>query len=159
MNTSVARIIPLIFMALLPMQVTAQEALDIPVLEQWTDDPTRIFDANEINLNDFVWLARPVVIFADSPNDPQFRRQLELFAQRPEDLAQRDVIVITDTSPTPMSDIRKKLRPRGFQMVLIDKDGRVALRKPAPWDLRELSRSIDKSALRQQEIEDRRIVN
>jgi hypothetical protein len=29
-------------------------------------------------------------------------------------------------------------------MALIGKDGRVALRKPFPWDVRELSRTIDR---------------
>ena len=40
--------------------------------------------------------------------------------------------------------------------VLIGKDGTVYLRKPFPWSVREISRSIDKMPLRQQEIRDRR---
>jgi hypothetical protein len=38
--------------------------------------------------------------------------------------------------------------------VLIGKDGRVAQRKPSPWDVREIERAIDKMPLRQQEIRD-----
>jgi hypothetical protein len=41
-------------------------------------------------------------------------------------------------------------------MALLGKDGGVRLRKPLPWDTRELSRVIDKMPMRQQEIEDRR---
>jgi len=41
----------------------------------------------------------------------------------------------------------------------VGKDGRVALRKPAPWSVRELSRSIDKMPLRQQEMADRRLTD
>ncbi len=41
-------------------------------------------------------------------------------------------------------------------LVLVGKDGSVYLRKPFPWDVRELSRSIDKMPLRQQEMRDRR---
>lgn len=52
--------------------------------------------------------------------------------------------------------MRQRLRPRGFMLVLIGKDGGVKLRKPVPWDVREISRSIDKFPLRQQEIRDRR---
>ena len=49
---------------------------------------------------------------------------------------------------------RRKFRPRGFMLTLIGKDGEVELRKPFPWDVREISRSIDKMPLRQQEIRD-----
>ena len=41
-------------------------------------------------------------------------------------------------------ELRQKLRPRGFSFVILDKDGRVALRKPLPWGAREISRAIDK---------------
>ncbi|MEM9709036.1 MAG: DUF4174 domain-containing protein [Pseudomonadota bacterium] len=37
-------------------------------------------------------------------------------------------------------------------LTLIGKDGTVKLRKPRAWDVRELSRSIDKMPLRQDEI-------
>lgn len=76
--------------------------------------------------------------------------------QRPDDLAVRDVIILTDTDPSAQSALRTRLRPRGFMMVLIGKDGQIELRKPQPWDIREITRSIDKMPLRQQEIEDRR---
>tara|TARA_R110002096_G_scaffold222842_1_gene411718 strand:+ start:557 stop:760 length:204 start_codon:yes stop_codon:yes gene_type:complete len=66
--------------------------------------------------------------------------------------------VITDTNPDTPSALRTALRPRGFMLAIIAKDGRTALRKPAPWDVREITRSIDKMPLRQQEIRDRRSV-
>ena len=47
-----------------------------------------------------------------------------------------------------------ELRKRGFMFVLIAKDGTKVLRKPFPWDVREITRSIDKLPLRQQEIRD-----
>jgi hypothetical protein len=43
-------------------------------------------------------------------------------------------------------------------LVLIGKDGQIELRKPAPWDVREITRSIDKMPLREQEVEDRRAI-
>ena len=51
---------------------------------------------------------------------------------------------------------RKKLRPRGFMLVLVGKDGGVKLRKPSPWTVREITRSIDKFPDRQREVEERR---
>ena len=71
-------------------------------------------------------------------------------------LEDRDVGVITDTDPAADSPIRHELRARGFMFVLIAKDGTILLRKPAPWDVREISRSIDKQPLRKQEVRDRR---
>ena len=67
-------------------------------------------------------------------------------------LAERDVVVIADTDPAAESELRRELRPRGFMMALVGKDGGVKLRKPFPWDVRELTRTIDKMPLRQQEV-------
>lgn len=130
---------------------SAQDALTA-----WEADPTQVFDAADIDLEVFRWIARPIVVFADTPADPRFREQLELLGERPGELTERDVIVIVDSAPAERSEVRKKLRPRGFMMALIGKDGGVKLRKPFPWDIRELSRSIDKMPMRQEEVRARR---
>ncbi len=119
-------------------------------------DTLLVLDAAGALLSDFKWIARPVVVFADSPADPRFAEQLELLLARPDALIARDVIILTDTDPAARSDVRLKLRPRGFMMTLIDKDGTVNLRKPSPWDVRELSRAIDKMPSRQQEIREKK---
>lgn len=108
------------------------------------------------DLSQFVWEKRPIVVFADSPNDPNFGLQMEYLENRAADLAVRDVVVLTDTDPSANSALRQKLRPRGFMLVLIGKDGGVKLRKPIPWDVRELSRTIDKMPMRQREMRERR---
>ena len=64
----------------------------------------------------------------------------------------RDVVVLTDTDPAAQSPLRLRMRPRGFMLVLVDKEGQIELRKPFPWDVREITRSIDKMPLRQREI-------
>lgn len=126
------------------------EALADPIA-----DPV-IQPAGAHELEEYLWLKRPVVVFADSANDPRFRQQMDLLEERLDDLAVRDVVVLTDTDPSVLSPMREKLRPRGFMLVLLGKDGNVYLRKPFPWSVREISRSIDKMPLRQQEIRDRR---
>jgi len=141
--------------ALIALPAAAQEQT---VLERWEEMPTTIFDGSEVVLSELQWMVRPLVVFADTPNDPRFRQQLDLLIADMDRLAERDVLVITDTDPANMSDLRTTLRPRGYMMALVGKDGRVALRKPEPYDVRELSRSIDKMPLRQQEITDRRMV-
>lgn len=155
------QVISFVFLAFIAFQVAAQTASDTQDLPTdavalWQEDQTTVFAASEINLNEFVWIARPVIVFADSENDPNFRRQMELLQARPEDLAERDVVIITDTAPRDASEARTRLRPRGFMLVLMGKDGQIELRKPAPWSVREISRSIDKMPLRAQEVEDRR---
>ena len=80
---------------------------------------------------------------------------MELLEEGEKFLQERDVVVLTDTDPDAHGPLRTKLRPRGFQLVLIGKDGGVKLRKPRPWTVRELSRTIDKMPLRQQEIRQR----
>lgn len=135
----------------------ASTAVAQSALELWEDDRTQIFDAADLTPEDFIWRARPIVVFAQSPLDPLFVQQMELLSERKDELAERDVIVISDTTPEPPSQLRTNLRPRGFMLAIIDKDGKTAIRKPAPWDVREISRTIDKTALRQQEVRDRRV--
>jgi hypothetical protein len=127
-------------------------AAALSVVDRWQTDPTEIFDASEINLNDLAFIARPVVVFADSPNDPRFAEQIRLLLAQAQDLAPRHVIIIADSDPGSASQLRLMLRPHGFALVLLDTDGRVALRKPEPWDVRELTRVIDKMPSRLREI-------
>lgn len=121
-------------------------------VDEWRADRAVILSTDAVTLDDFKWLARPIVVFADSPNDPRFTEQMELLAARADDLADRDVVVIIDTAPSANSALRKKLRPRGFMLALIGKDGGIKLRKPFPWDVRELARTIDKMPMRKREI-------
>ena len=121
-------------------------------VERWQADKSVIFDASEVTLDDFRGIARPVVVFADSEAVPDFSTQIEFLNERLDELVRRDVVLITDTSPADRSELRRKLRPRGFMLTLIGKDGGVKLRKPFPWDVREISRQIDKMPIRQQEI-------
>lgn len=118
--------------------------------------PAWILPEYEGDLSDFQWHQRLIVVFADSPEDPRFQDQLQLLSKGVEDLRERDVIVLTDSDPGKQSSLRKKLRPRGFMLVLVGKDGGVKLRKPHPWSIRELSRTIDKFPSRLREVEDRR---
>jgi hypothetical protein len=126
-----------------------------PGAEPQRGTPALPYDGSEVELSDFLWTHRPVVVFADTPADPAFQRQMELLRERPEALAERDVVVIVDTDPAARSPVRMALRPRGFMLAIIGKDGRVEQRKPSPWDVREISRAIDRTPLRRQEIRER----
>lgn len=115
-----------------------------------------VYDAKEVTLDEFLWVARPVVILADTEADPRVNRQIEMLRAEWPRLAERDVVVITDTDPSANSAVRQSLRPRGFMVTLIGKDGRVALRKPDPRSVREITRTIDRMPDRAQEVRDRR---
>lgn len=141
------RLIPFVFSALMGATGTAH-ASD-------TSAPDALFmPADMEDLSEFRWSKRPVVVFADSENDPAFIEQMTLLRAREGDLQERDVIVLTDTDPAARSALRLKMRPRGFMLVLVGKDGGIKLRKPFPWSVREISRSIDKMPMRQREIRD-----
>lgn len=114
----------------------------------------RIVSGEEADLKEFLWMNRPLIVFADTPADPRFIQQMAYIEARLDALAERDVIVLTDTNPKANGTLRKQLRPRGFMLVLIGKDGTKYLRKPFPWDVREITRVIDKLPMRQQEIRD-----
>ena len=129
--------------------VTAGETLSA-----WKANPSQIFSTSDVDLEDMIWAARPLIIFANSPLDPTFKQQMALLHESFEVLVDRDVMVVVDTSPNSKSILRKNLRPKGFVWVLIGKDGTVKLRKPFAWDMRELSRVIDKMPMRQQEIKE-----
>ena len=115
-----------------------------------------IIDGLTADLAQFKWTHRPLVVFADSPFDPAFVRQMELIEDDLPALMERDVVVLTDTDPAARSALRRALHPRGFGFVLVGKDGGIKLRKPSPWTVREISRTIDKMPMRQQEIRDSR---
>ncbi|MEM9318741.1 MAG: DUF4174 domain-containing protein [Pseudomonadota bacterium] len=115
-------------------------------------DPLAPRDATTTELSEFLWTHRPIIVFADTPADPRFQEQLALLTERPQVLLDRDVVIIVDTDPDARSDIRQDLRPRGFAVVVMTKDGAVGFRSPSPRDIRELTRRIDNFAIRQEEL-------
>jgi hypothetical protein len=133
-------------------EVVAVAAADASETGEVVVDPMEPRDARDVTLEDFLWVARPIVIFADTPADPRVAEQLNLLADRPEALLARDVVIIVDTDPSANSAIRTALRPRGFSLVVLQKDGSVGFRRPAPRDVREISRGIDSFSLRREEI-------
>jgi len=145
------KLIVLSFLALTPISLVANNAR---ATDASLEDGI-ILSGESVDLKEFLWIKRPIVVFADNASDPRFIEQMNFITDRLDDLDRRDVVVLTDTDPSADSDLRRTLRPRGFMLALIGKDGKVELRKPAPWSVRELSRAIDKMPIRQQEIRDR----
>ena len=95
--------------------------------------------------------SRPVVVFANDPDDPKFVQQMTLLEALPEELEARRVVVLTDTDPAANGPLRQQLRPQGFGVVLIDVDGTVAHRRALPTSVRELVNFIDRTPSRREE--------
>jgi hypothetical protein len=145
------RIISLVLcaLAILPMAALAQgSGGTIPAVQALSEEEA----AAQPTLEELRWIARPLVIFADSANDPRFRQQLNMLAERESELLDRDVVILTDTDPTARGPLRVELRPRDFGLVLIDRDGSVVQRRPSPTTAREIINLIDRLPSRRQEI-------
>lgn len=115
----------------------------------------QFIDASEVSLDEFLWESRLVLVLADAPNNPQFLQQIRYLEERADEMLERDVIVIVDADPAARSDARQRLRPRGFMLAIIDKDGEVKQRRPAPRTGREIMAVIDRFPLRRQEMLER----
>jgi Domain of unknown function (DUF4174) len=140
------------FLALLALSLPANAPLVARAEEAPAFAPV---PASEIVEADLLYVRRPVVVFADSPSDPSFLRQLDLLARHYDELQARDVILIVDTDPANPSALRLRLRPRGFSLVLMDKDWKPSIRKPLPWEGREIVNSIDKMPIARTEALER----
>ena len=146
--------------ALYPMQSAATtDRLDDPVETgaeaEAEPEGLRILDAVDVDIDEFLWQWRVVAVMADTPNDPAFVQQMRDIEARAAALFERDVVVVTDTSRNSGSSLRQRLRPRGFMLAIIEKDGEVKQRRPAPRDVREINAVIDRFPLRRQEMLER----
>ncbi|MDF1728948.1 MAG: DUF4174 domain-containing protein [Sulfitobacter sp.] len=142
------RLMSFVLAGLFAVTAAAQSAEEAP--------ESLIISADKSDLSEYRWKKRPVVVFADDVNDPAFVEQIELLRARPDELLVRDVVVLIDTDPEARNPVRLRMRPRGFMLVLVGKDGDIKLRKPFPWDVREITRSIDKMPMRQREIREKK---
>ncbi len=137
-----------IFSLLLPSVVLSQE--DSATVLDITD--LTLEENTGLTIDEFLWQKRLFIIFSDSPFDPNYIEQLGFLEDGVENLDEREVVVMLDYSPDAESAIRTEFRPRGFAILLIGKDGTVYLRKPTTWNVREISHTIDKFPIRQQEL-------
>ena len=142
-------ILAIVLAVFLPFSATSAPAAD-------DQPPPLIRPAGDSDLSEFLWIHRVLLVFADTPADPRLQAQIDMLTEGEDHLRDRDVVVLIDSDPAAASPARLKLRPRGFQLTLVDKDGGVKLRKPSPWSVREIGRTIDRTPERQREVEERR---
>ena len=114
-----------------------------------------VLDAAGVDPADYLWQRRIVAVMADSPQDPAFIQQMRDIEALPPELDLRDVVVLFDSDRNSGSALRRFLRPRGFMLAVIDKDGEIKQRRPAPRSVREIAAIIDRFPLRRQEMLER----
>ncbi|MGI3168224.1 DUF4174 domain-containing protein [Pseudooceanicola sp. C21-150M6] len=117
-----------------------------------TDDLIRPLDPTSSSLDSYRWDARPVLIFAPSTDDPTYRDAIARLDTARADLRDRDIVVLTDTSPDTASPIRKGLGAEGFTMLLVGKDGGVKTRSDEVIAPETLFATIDRMPMRQREV-------
>ncbi len=153
----------LVFALIFPLTLGASEGVEQNAPEMAAEDVAPnpdeellFLDARDTDVRDFIWTRRLLVVMADTPDDPQFTRQLEALRARDMDFVERDAVVIFDAHPEDNSPLRQVMRPRGFMTAIIDKDGEVKARRPAVRSARELVAVIERFPTRRQEVLERR---
>ncbi|MFW2545226.1 DUF4174 domain-containing protein [Primorskyibacter sp. 2E107] len=117
-------------------------------------DLIRPLPSDRANLDDLRWQARPVLIFAPSGTDEDFRRQMRLFDAVRAGLAERDIVVFADTAPKAGGLLRQRFGIEGFQVLLVGKDGGVKLSQSSPLAPDTLFATIDAMPMRRQEMQE-----
>ena len=130
----------------------AAEDVAMPQEPEAEPEGLRIIEAGEVTIEEFLWEHRLLVVFADTPANPAFQQQMRQIEDVADGLLERDIVVIIDTDPAARSAARLRLRPRGFSLVLVERDGTVVQRKPQPWTGRAIIHAIDRLPLRRQEM-------
>ncbi len=109
--------------------------------------------------------ARPLLLFAPRPNDPQLRIQLRNLQHAAPAVTERDIIPIAILAGTPSptevtlttnaaAALRRTLHIpiQGFTVILIGKDGGEKLRSARPISIQHLLDTIDAMPMRKDEM-------
>ncbi|MDO6409934.1 DUF4174 domain-containing protein [Pantoea phytobeneficialis] len=113
----------------------------------------RTLPPDTADLSQYRWHSRPVVIFAPSTQDASYLEQMAMLEKAQTALAERDVIVLTDTAPTKQGQLRSQLQPKGFEVVLVGKDGGMKLRDTRPISSEILLSTIDQMPMRKANLD------
>lgn len=109
--------------------------------------------------------ARPLLIFAPRPDDPQLQIQLRTLQEHAVEARERQLIPVAlpYNSPSPTAaqlsseeatTVRRRfhVNPQSFVVILIGKDGGSKLRATKPFSMRKLEETIDAMPMRQEEM-------
>ncbi len=110
--------------------------------------------------------ARPLLIFAAKPDDPQLEIQIRTLKEHASAVQERDVVPVTvvynnpepataaSFAPEEALAVRRRFNvpPDMFTVILIGKDGGEKLRSSKPLSMEKLNETIDSMPMRQEEM-------
>lgn len=109
--------------------------------------------------------ARPLLIFAPKPDDPQLEIQLRTLREHEAEASERQLVpvAVPYNSPSPTRaqlgpqealEVRRRfhIAPEQFAVILIGKDGGAKLRSTKPFTMQKLVDTIDAMPMRQDEM-------
>ena len=113
----------------------------------------------------YIWLNRPLLVFAPAPGHPLLAAQREALAGQEDGLRDRDMVWIEVAGDTVTVDgrpdgsisadtLRRRYGVRRDQpaVLLVGKDGGVKMRQERPFTTRDLFDTIDAMPMRRQEM-------
>jgi tRNA G18 (ribose-2'-O)-methylase SpoU len=101
------------------------------------------------NLTDYKWKNRILLVFGNEKNEELLEKQQAIFNAQKSELAERELMVFVNPESDSMAKLRKE---KGFEVILIGKDGGVKKRKTALITTDELFGIIDSMPMRQSEM-------
>lgn len=117
------------------------------------------------NLNDLRDRARPLLVFAPKPDDPQLEIQLRTIREHAAEAQERDLVPIAlpyhnpsptsaQLSATDAEEARRRfhVNPGEFAVILVGKDGGAKLRSGKPITMEKLEETIDAMPMRKDEM-------
>lgn len=123
-------------------------------------------DPVEINLNDYRWQNRILLIYAEHPSDLVYSEQISHFAEHHAGIEERDLFVISIFTDEPSLFGKKEMDENStkqmtsryfsdtpeFRLILIGKDGGVKLREDELVTTEDLFGLIDSMPMRRSEM-------
>lgn len=128
--------------------VKALDYVSIKTLEGYS------LDNKKINLDDYKWNNRVILLFADDRNNKQLRQQLKILEENPEGNNDRDIKILRVLKNSKQNQgLFNEYDVKGdFQFILIGKDGGKKLRNKAPVLLEKIYEKIDAMPMRKLEM-------
>lgn len=108
--------------------------------------------AHARDLASYRWEKRPVLVFTGSATHRKYKEQMRALNAARSALEERDIVLLVDTEPEKLSELRQVFMPDDFLFVLIGKDGGVKYRSETPVSTLQLFEIIDAMPMRQREM-------
>ena len=98
------------------------------------------------------WQARPVLVFAETREDPRYVAQMAQLSEAGAALRARDMVLFGDAAPERQGALRARFAPEGFLLLLIGKDGGVKLATEEVTPPEALFALVDAMPMRRREM-------